>query len=232
MNGCQRVVTIVLLTLTLFAGSGARADSGNVIDGATGKPLPGVHVIAVWNARVFKGIETSHSCFYVDAAQTNERGEFSISSWSGNLVPMLYDRRRSLLFYAREYKGPESEPKDGDTYVMLPDNRSGLDRLKYIGWVAGRSACGDAKQQAAVLKPVYRAMYEESIAIAKSREELGWANSALADLERLELGEDRARANFAQREKEWGIAVVKHASEEFAPPPPSGGRQLDSPPRP
>ena len=176
------------------------SETGQVVDGATGKPLAGVHVVARWDGQGFAGVVSKHTCFKVEAAQTNEKGRFSLSPFSWNFNPLLSDRQRTLIFYKRGFKAPEPVAEPNDSMVaMTADKQTGLDRLKYIGGSAGAATCGTLQQQRRALLPLYRAVYEESKEIASSPEDLRWLDSALHSLESLTMGDDTANQDFRDR---------------------------------
>ena len=87
---CTVVVTLGIYAALTYAGA------GKVVDSA-GLPLAGVQVIAVWDADAFQGVQSHHTCFKLHATETNDRGEFFLSQLSGNINPLLSDRRRLLL---------------------------------------------------------------------------------------------------------------------------------------
>jgi len=181
-------------------------ETGQVIDGATGKPLAGVHVVARWDGQGFAGVVSKHTCFKVEAAQTDEKGRFSLSPFSWNFNPLLSDRRRTLIFYKRGFKAPELTAEPNDSLVtMTTDERTGVERLKYIGGAAGGANCGTLEQQRRALLPIYQAVYEESKGIAADPEDLRWVNSALYSLELLTVGDEAASQNFSNRAKSWGV---------------------------
>lgn len=199
----------LVLASTLFAIAPAfhvHAETIQVIDGSTGKPLAGVHVVAAWDGSIAAIVESKHACFRVDAAVSGRDGKFSIPSRPGNGNPRLTDRQRTLTFYKRGYKGPPLPPDDGvRTVAMTPDESAGLERLRYIGFAANGASCGSMERQRAVALPFRRAIYEESKDIAKTPEELGWVDGALFYIEVLKFGEAKALEMSARRRLEWGI---------------------------
>lgn len=194
---------IVVIVLALQA---CAADGGQVIDSATGKPLAGVHVIARWDGQRLAGAVSKHDCFKVEATTTDASGRYSLPATSWNLNPLLSDRRRTLIFYKRGYKAPEPRASDDEARVpMSPDERIGLERIRYVNGTAAGADCGSEPEQRARLLPYYREVYEEVKAIAKSPEDLGALSGALFRVELLDLGSDTALANDARRRREWGV---------------------------
>jgi hypothetical protein len=187
------------------------AEAGTVIDGDTGKPLSGVYVVTTWSAYVFKGIESSHSCFQVDTALTDTRGSFNIPSFSGNVNPMLFNRERAPLWlYKKGYAYVEKEDRGtNEPYVMVQDNSRGVERLKYISRTLAKTSCGsgDEKEERKQLLPVYKLLCEEAQEIAKTTEERRILNGILLHTELLEFGDRgalKAYENYDRRSREWG----------------------------
>jgi hypothetical protein len=180
------------------------AETGTVIDGGTGKPLSGVYVVTTWSADVFKGIESSHSCFKVEASQTDSEGKFHIASSPANLNPLLYNWERDpLWFYKKGYAYLETVRGTGDAYIMHLDSRNGSERLKYISRTMGKTSCGSAEERElrGKLLPVYRAVWDEARSIPANQQDERTLDSILFDVEALEIGRNLAIDNSLQREK-------------------------------
>ena len=201
----SRLIGVILVLCVGALLYCARTESGQVIDGGNGKPVSGVYVIVVWNGWLFGFLKDQHTCFSVQVTVSDENGRFTFPSSSWNFNPTLFSRDRTLFVYKRGYKTPVIGPDDEIfPIVMLPDERTGLERLKYIIGTAGGTSCGTRREQQATV-PYRRAVYNESKEIAKSTEELRWLNGALRTIERLELGSQVAGENFDRRQREWGI---------------------------
>jgi len=202
----NRKFAILAVALILALVYVVWADTGQVIDGTTGKPLAGVHVVATWSGSAFAGITSKQVCFKVEATRSAENGRFEMSASSWNFNPLLSDRTRMLTLYKRGYVAPVLGPDDSvSPAVMMPDDRIGLERIKYIGALASGTGCGDMQQQRIQTLSLHRDVYEETRDLAKTAEERRWLNSALAAVEVLEIGQQKAGDNFERREREWGL---------------------------
>src|SRR5437773_1517011 len=139
------LVCAALMLAPILVGRQANAETARVIDESTGKPLAGVFVVTQWTADTFNPVQSSHTCFKVDATHTDDRGKFYLSSWSGNLSPMLSNRQRlPFLFYLSGFRSVEGEDRNDNLYKLVRDERGGIERLDYINQVIYRARfCGE-----------------------------------------------------------------------------------------
>ena len=181
-------------------------DTGVVIDGSTGKPLEGVHVIARWESQIFQGANSTHGCFKVASDISNRWGEFNVSSLSWNFSPVLFDRERWQYFYREGYKLEGTlEETQGKRIVMVPDPRTGYERINYVRDVGGGSGCGSEREQRSALQPVFRAAVDEIRKLASTPGELNGLANALFALEKLDTDMNTVISNYNDRKKHWGI---------------------------
>lgn len=97
----------VRLVITMLACAAfACAGSDVVVDTASGRPIEGVYVIATWAGATFQGVQSGHTCFKVEVTKTDAAGVFHLPTWSGNVNPLVFDRRRFFFFYKRGYREP------------------------------------------------------------------------------------------------------------------------------
>jgi hypothetical protein len=184
----------------------ALADTGQVIDSSTGKPLAGVYVVARWDGLASAGITGRHRCFGISGTKTDAHGEYSLSSLSWNINPFLSDRQRTQFFYKEGYRvdGNTAETQ-GNRILMSPDPRTGNARIGYIGEIRALKGCGSESAQRKELTEVFRATLEETRRLATTKVELRGLNNAIYDLETLEMDFKKALDRYEQRSIEWGI---------------------------
>jgi hypothetical protein len=205
------VSTSLTLRLALAIGIALSAESGcadtvEVIDAATKSPIADVYIVTRWEAAAFQGVQSQHRCFKVDVTRTDANGKFSSPAFSGNVDPLLHDRKRSLWFYKRGYRSAYDTPTGMTIHEIAPDSSSGLTRLRYLALARNKMNCGTAQQQKEVMLPLYEALYQEAREIGTTAEELAYVNDALFVVENLTTGnEEVAMQRYRQREREWKI---------------------------
>lgn len=183
----------------------ARAE--HVIDGSTGKPLAGVYVIARWDGTTPMPAKAISGCYQLMVTQTDEGGEYSMSSWSWTPRALItQDSYRTVFYYKAGYtEAGKDEGKDRDPVVLWPDARPARERLQYILHLETQSECGSREQRKGKLIPLYQAVLNETRGIATTRDLALYLSSAIFQLEILELGYEAAQATLLKRDKEWGI---------------------------
>ena len=164
-------------------------------------------------------VESHHTCFAVDVAETDENGQFAISLQPQSPSTLVLEQRVNVVFYKPGYKKPESSLQGGPTFKMAPDNRAALERMREVIGAARGMECGSEGQQRAVLLPVYRAVYAELEALAPepTDPERVILNYALYLVERLEIGLDQALDNSTKRKKDWGSNEDSDQDAKFQP---------------
>jgi hypothetical protein len=70
------------------------AETGVVVDRATGKPLAGVQVVVMWTGVIRTAVQPHSSCYRAEVAVTDANGRFEAPGFSGDWNPLLMDRRR------------------------------------------------------------------------------------------------------------------------------------------
>jgi len=194
--------TILVSTILLLVQDSASAETGRVTNGATGKPIVGAHVVAIWDAEAFHGSE----CFNVAAAQTDAAGQFHLPVWSWNINPLYTRRQRKLLTYYPGYRTPDFVWRDDQREIVMEvDPRTGNERLMYIAKLLYGCNCGSIAQRASELLPIYRAVLKESMSLAESKLERQIVSNIMFSIDRLEIGEVSAEANSKARAIEWGL---------------------------
>lgn len=194
-------------------------DAKTVVDG-DGNPLAGVHVIAVWDAEINQVVQSSHTCFKLDATETNEHGAYFVSQLSGNINPFLLDRTRLLLYYKEGYRNLKDGPVipfitrfidrsdlddlDADPHVMVRDPSVGVERIRYITYIAAGTECGSEAERRSYALPILKAMHAEAEANAKERtaSELKLLDGLQLKIDTLELGDRPALERARERTRQ------------------------------
>jgi hypothetical protein len=191
------------LAIGMMLASG-RADARRVEDVDTHQPLPGTYVITVWNAQVYKVVQSSHECFHVDVSQTNSLGEYETANTPGH-APNLYEVRSRLVLYREGYRALEPLSQAAETLVMRRDNAPRIDRMAYMISLAEEMVCGSVDEQRALI-PVFKHIYDEMNATTnRSLPELKALNDMQYMIDILEVGQRQARKAWNQRKAAWGI---------------------------
>jgi hypothetical protein len=183
------------------------ASSDRVIDSTTGKPIPGVYVIATWRGQAFAGVESQGVCYNVAATQTDASGEFHLPSWSGNFNPLISHRLRFYQFYKPGYRGPTDQLQTEGPFELTPDHSPPPARMRAIVNQMGAAACGTEEQRKAVVLPYFRAVYAELVDLAPhpDKAEQRLLNDTLFRVEEMEFGYGQAYRNQLKRQGVRGI---------------------------
>lgn len=189
----------------LFGLYSVYASQGTVIDGSTGEPMAGVHVVAAWNASVAMPVQATTRCYHAEATVTDERGRFSLSTFSGNWNPLLWGRSRSVWAFAPGYVTSDKSDYENLDLVLLPASGTNADRFKSLPHpnVLG---CGAEER---IFLPLWRALFQQASQLAGSGVEKKAADLYLYRIEVVELGEgealrrqdERARTGFGGERK-------------------------------
>jgi hypothetical protein len=179
-----------------------QALKGLIIDGTTGKPLGGVYVFGVWRTSKPGIVESKSGCGKIEVSQSDERGRFALSNWSGSIITHFFGTENlNVYYYGRGYRWDKGYEREGQTVVLVPDTRSPLERLGYLDELIADSDCGSRADRIKYALPVYRLMYSEGRAIAPqpNRQERKALSNLLFEMERLELGYQQALTNADAR---------------------------------
>ncbi|MBL0142900.1 MAG: carboxypeptidase regulatory-like domain-containing protein [Betaproteobacteria bacterium] len=181
----------------LFGLYSVYAAQGTVIDGSTGKPMAGVHVVASWTGSVSIAVQPFTRCYRAEATVTDERGRFSLSTFSGNWNPILWDRNRSVWVLAPSYTISDKSDFGELKIVLEPAKGTKSEQFKSLpsSYVLG---CGVDNRQ---FLPYLLALHKEMLRLASTRDERRVASSRLFDIEEIELGEREAYRRLNARSR-------------------------------
>lgn len=190
------------LMLAPLAGCAATLSSdpikGQVIEAGTGKPIPGAIVVVLWKGSIGAIGHGSTVCYHVETATTDEQGRYQTPAWK---KPSPYGDIAHQQWMAMAYKpGYEMAGGRKGEVVLKVFAGTKVERMEFVSRAA--VSCSHERAIEINLLPLYKALYEEARSLAVTREEKLKALYRLRDIERLELGSDKAWEKFRQREKE------------------------------
>lgn len=184
------------------------AIEGKVLEEGTGKPVSGAIVVARWSGTAFSFVESPTVCVHVLTTMTDAEGRYRFPAWRKE-PPLrgVRDVHPIVIAYKPGYETytplghARSEEYKKNIRYLKPFTGTGEERLAYLSRMA--VSCSDKKEIEIDLLPLYKALYEEAenLAVTKKEDKLK-VLYRLRDVERLELGSDKAWENFRQRERE------------------------------
>lgn len=185
---------LVFVSLIGVAGS-ARGENGIVLDKSTKRPIPNAIVVAVWNGETTQFVQRQGECYKAEFTQSDGQGRFSVSGFSGNFNPMLWNRHRDVFALASGYRMAPSRDPSGLEVLMEPQTGTNSERIQRLPRF-GPLACGnDSGDQAPYLKEFYREVAD----LATTPEEKTQASNILYMIEANELGEAEAARRLGAR---------------------------------
>jgi hypothetical protein len=196
-----------LLVCFLFAPA-SKAESGTVVDEATGRALEGVVVVASFYGNVFNPVQPHSLCYHLDVAVTDSNGRFDIARWSGDLQPWINDRRRVLFLFRGGYLTSPAwklntsrvlmRRFDGSVEERFEKALGILDHGLILAPIPG-SGCDGAREK---LLPLVQAMHREASQLAVTIDQRTIASYFLFELEERTLGHEVAVKNSEARRRE------------------------------
>lgn len=205
MRSLWKLQWISVCMIVLLHPLACLAFDGRLLDASTGKPAAGVWVFGQW--QVGGGFVISHSGCVLAVTRTNEKGEFTLVGGDGFLGRLFGPSSRAGVYtYKQGFMDRLPQPdNERNPYYIEPDTRPVIKRLEYLSYLLGITDCGtqyvlDHKSQ---LLPLYRAVNEEAVSIAKTRREKLALVSITSKLDLLELGPDAASAKA--KETGWRL---------------------------
>jgi len=194
MGQWRRAASVVSFVMGITDISICTAYEARLIDGNTGAPAAGVYVVGQWQTG--GGIVVPSSGCLLAITRTNEKGEFSLVGGDSALGRLFGPRSRpATYFYAPRYMERMPKPeKEGEPFVIVPDTRSTLDRLGHLVDILSMIDCGTEYVLAhkVQLLPLYRAVNEEALAIARTKKERQLAIGTTRWVDLVEIGSDAA----------------------------------------
>jgi len=181
----------------LFGLYSVYAAQGTVTDGSTGKPMAGVHIVASWSGSIAMPVQPSTRCYHAEATVTDEQGRFSLSTFSGNWNPLMWDRTRSVWALAPGYVTSDKSDFGNLDLVLVPAAGTSSQRFKALPFPDALGCPVDRK----ALMPFWRVLYKEASRLASTPEEREEASARLFEIEKTEFGEKEAYLRLNARSK-------------------------------
>ncbi len=111
MKGYLKVITtttllLLLATLTTGCGMAGLPFTGQITDAKTGKPIKGAIIVAMWRGEANPIADSTQTCYHVETAVSDERGNFRIPGWLGGKFGVM-DSGVSVIAYKTGYLMPD-----------------------------------------------------------------------------------------------------------------------------
>lgn len=214
------VTETVPLLVSNFAPLTGGPVHGVVVDANTNLPLQGATVIVHWVGHLSGSHGPSYPCYHVALAQSNEKGIFNVPkwnmsredghSWTRGMTTSDMEKPIKVLAYKPGYvleQGRVGFSVDEEVLLrMAPFVGSVMSRLSDLVSPFSYHVMCDADDKS--LLPLYKAMYDEAAATAKTSEELKLADHLLIALETAQYGNNEALSRAGAREINH-IKVIK-----------------------
>lgn len=179
----------------------AHAESGTVVDEATGKPLEGVVVVAQFYGSTVAPAHSSTRCYHLDVAVSDAQGRFDIDLFSGNFAPWLTDRRRGLAYYKAGYEQSPGPARTTADVRMRPFKGSVEERFrKHLCLPMMGTQCPESGN---ALLPLAKAMAAEAEALATTVDQ-----KELAAMFRFEVDSRTVDRETALRSHEGRLSAI------------------------
>jgi hypothetical protein len=200
----RHAVLVALSITTLVFPLRCAGFEGRVIDGATGEPVADVFVIGRWETG--GGFVISSPGCALAVVKSNAKGEFTLVGEDGFLGRLLGPTSRPAIeFYQRGYVRESRAQHDDSTMTIVHDPRPAHERIQALLKIESFADCGMREGRRRTVEPLYRAIYEEVRDLARTKDDLGYLNSAMFNLDLLDLDLSAALERARQRHREWGL---------------------------
>lgn len=159
--------------------------AGHVVDAGTGTPVPGAHVVLLWESETVPNSFLSGGgrsvCVHAAAAVTDAQGAFDIEGWREFSTYRVYMYNPVALVYARGYvpqqiqldadKGGGIIPHLSERYALARFSGSAEERIQMLFWGIANRGCMYGKESQKSLYPFMKAIYDEGRAIAETQDQ-------------------------------------------------------------
>lgn len=188
---------VAAAALAALASSAVTASEGRVIEAGTGTALAGVFVIARWEGNASIAVQPRHTCYDADVVMTDSSGRYKVRDYSGNVNPLISERRRWVTFYKPGYREVHrNSPKEDIVTMARRDEQSREQSFVQVSETNVPDDCGIARRK---ILSLLKAMYAELTSLAVTREEKERAEGTRYAIETIELGPEVADRNLDQR---------------------------------
>lgn len=149
---------------------------GQVVDEATGKPLEGVYVMAVWNGAV-PGIEPFSRCYDFEITRTDQNGRYRLPRFSWDFRPWIWERHRFQDHYLAGYQVAPTVGPDQDAPKMRIAAGDVEARLRRMASSIFYMDCLSEADRKTKLAPLYRLQADEARKLAVTPSETEFVRS-------------------------------------------------------
>lgn len=178
-------ISIALISLTFAIGcTNGFAKTGQVVDKATGQPIPNAFVYATWWGRSENVVQGQSRCYSVAITQADGDGRFDLPESAPDSAPLfLTQRERHLTAFAPGFE--EYPIRRGQTGKLEMRRFEGqtMIRLRNIFGLLPYACVTDKGEKKLV--PLFEAIEKEAMEIAKTDREIQYAKQMRSGLERL-----------------------------------------------
>jgi hypothetical protein len=203
-------VVIGAIVATWLLGEFVLAETGQVIDRISGKPLANVFVIGQWNGTLDVPLQPKTTCYHADFAVTDNEGRYRLPDFSWSFNPFLRNRQRAVYPYKPGYK--ESSVSRTNENVILMEARVGS-KAEMFQAVEMRHLSGGCDESESKFSVPRKVRIRELMSLAESPKEFDIADSELFGLESSEVGYPAAAENKRRRQVERGEAKKREESK-------------------
>lgn len=197
MTNRMTVLQINIFALLVASCSSALALEGRIVEVGANRPVPGAFIVATWIGEVSVGVQRSSRCYHIEIVESDERGEFRVSDFSGNLNPFISNRRRGIDAYAPGWS-VQVASETAERIELVTSTRTGTKEEQFAQvHMPSTFDCLNADDRR--LLPLYRALHRDLSSVAVTISQKKSVLQTLKNIESVELGEDVAARNYARR---------------------------------
>ncbi len=195
MTNTQKTILKIVggLVITYFAIT-AIASTGTVID-EKGKPIKGAHIAAYWNGNAGLFVQTTARCYHSESTTSDDKGHFGVSTFSGNLNPLMFDRQRSIDVFVPGYELTPASNYDDLKFIVTALTGTKSEQFQKVNSSYKEGRCGGDIGQLAFIK----AVYNELTKLADTSEEKKLCDSRWSGIEYVEFGYEGAKKRARER---------------------------------
>ena len=168
----------------MLCATAASAVTMQVVDKATGQPIPNAFVFATWWGRSENVVQGQTHCYSLAITQADGDGRFDLPESAPDSAPLfLTQRERHLTAYAPGFEEyPIRRGQTGKLEMRRFEGQTML-RLSNILGLLPYACVSEAGEKRLV--PLFEAIEREAIEIAKTDREVQYAKQMRSGLERL-----------------------------------------------
>ena len=189
-----------LFALMMLTSMTACAQSGQVTEKGTQKPLEGVVLVKVWRGTLPGVVQTSQKCYHLATARSNNEGRFLLPRFSTRLSA-TFDRSAYIeVAYKPGYHVADTNFED--RIVMERHSDSPAVRFEQILKRDIPYECPKDEVRT-LIDVVLRPTHSELMELVETRLQFERADGILDAIETLTIGQEAAYANSQRRRAEW-----------------------------